>query len=166
MACPRWSRRGRWWSPTGGGGRWSNQPQSPWLTLLHWNSSNFLPSFYNSLPLCLFHFTCQSVEMQQATAKGHFLGATLSPSPDFRWRDVFMTSALFLQSFIRISHSDQTTQSVSYPLFLLLTFSGYSRYHMHRTRAVDSVHGVCIELSHRICFGQCALHWLTIMHCP
>ena len=117
-----------------------------------------LPSFLLqfSSSLC---FSLHLSERRNATGdcQRSFSRCHLIASPDFRWRDVFMTFALFLHSFIRISHSDQTTQSVSNPLVLLLTFSGCSRYHMHRTRAVDSVHGVCIELSPSICFGQCAL---------
>ena len=30
-----------------------------------------VPSFYNSFLFVFFHITCHSVEMQQATAKGH-----------------------------------------------------------------------------------------------
>ena len=60
-------------------------------------------------------------------------GATLSAS-DIRWRDVFMTFALFLHPFIRISHSHRTTQGVSVSVEPL-TFSEYPRYCMYRMRA-------------------------------
>ena len=70
MACPRWSRWGRWWSPTRGGEHWSDPPRTPWL-FPSLELLKLVPSFYNSLPLCPFHITCRSVELQQATAKGH-----------------------------------------------------------------------------------------------